>query len=399
MTNKKRRWIWTGSTAAILIAGSAIALRSNRPPVEVEIGTARPHAVAPSILASGTLAYESEIKMVPEVIGRVREILVTEGDLVKQGQLLMRLDPATHLAEITQLDAARRQAEVHVQRQRVQLETLDTRWKRYQSLRGAGIVDANTYEEITSQRKLAEVELSGGLEALRQTEAQLAQARERLAKTEFRAPIDGTVTALFIKVGETAVPSAMSIAGSDVLVIANTDSLHAEINVDETDVARVGVGQRARIVPAATPDAGWEGRVERVAMSPRQKPGESKSYRVDVRLTPHKSIQFRSGMSCRAEIVTHGADVAAQLAVPIQAVRYEEDVDGPAEPDVSKASVFVATGDTVRRRRVETGLADDSHIVIRGGLESGERIVTGPAKILRTLRDGDRIAVAAGPAP
>ena len=117
----------------------------------------------------------------------------------------------------------------------------------------------------TAQRELAQVELDSGLEMLRQTGAQLELARQRLAKTEFRAPIGGTVTALFIKVGETAVPSAMSIAGSDLMVVANTSSLNAEINVDETDVARVSVGQRARIVPAAFPDKGWSGIVERVA--------------------------------------------------------------------------------------------------------------------------------------
>ena len=103
-----------------------------------------------------------------------------------------------------------------------------------------------------------------------QTEAQLKQMREQLAKTELRAPIDGRVTQLTIKIGETAVPSVTSIAGSDLLIIADTSNLYAEVNVNETDVARVVPGQEARIVPAAFPDQSWDGTVETVAVSPRQ---------------------------------------------------------------------------------------------------------------------------------
>ena len=393
MKNKRRKWPWIlGGTIAIAVI-FGFAMFEDRPVQQVEVSDAQMRAVAPSILASGTLAYESEVRMVPEVIGRVREVLVAEGDVVAQGQLLLRLDPATYRAEIAQLEAAQRQSQLNVQRARVNRERQAARWKRYEALRGGDIVDANTYEEVASQHQLAEVELSSGLEMLRQTEAQLELARERLAKTEFCAPIGGTVTALFIKAGETAVPSAMSIAGSDLMVVANTNSMNAEINVDETDVARVSVGQRARIVPAAFPDKGWSGTVERVALSPRQKPGESKSYLVKIRLEHQADIQFRSGMSCRPEIATRQSDVQATLAVPIQAVRYAE-LDDEERSGSAKASVFVADGNTVRLRDIETGVSDDAYIEVRRGLKTGERVVTGPAKTLRQMNDGDRITAA-----
>jgi len=384
-----RKWIVFVALALLITIPVVMKLARSGEAKRVDIEPVSMRVLSPSILASGTLTYESEVKLVSEVIGRVQEVLVKEGAFVREGDLLLRLDPATWLAEIAQLEAAMRQSRLNIQRQQVTLATQDAKWKRYQSLREQGIVDANTYEEIASQRQLAEVELNASREMLRQTEAQLKQARERLAKTEFRAPISGKVTAVFIEVGETAVPSATSIAGSDLMIVADTKTIYAEVNVDETDVARVGVGQEAKIVPAAFPDKAWIGTVEQVAISPRQHTGQSKGYSVKIRLSEQADIRFHPGMSCRAEISTRRTDAAKTLAVPVQAVRYEEPAN---KGERAQPSVFVAKSGKVQKRSVETGTADDSHIQIVRGVREGEEIVTGPAKTLRFLKDGDRVA-------
>jgi HlyD family secretion protein len=393
-----RKWIVIIVVVLVIAVPVTTSLLRGGEAKAVEIETAGLRAIAPSILASGTLAYESEVRLVPEIVGRVLKLNVKEGAFVKQGDLLVQLDPATSEAEIAQLEAALRQARLHIERQKVTLDTQDAKWKRYQTLRTSGIVDANTYEEIASQRELARVELDTSLEMLGQTEAQLKQARERLAKTEIRAPMSGKVTAVFIKQGETAVPSAMSIAGSDLMVIANTGSLYAEVNVDEADVARVEVGQEATIAPAAFPDKSWKGEVEQVAISPKTQTGQSKTYQVRIKLEQTEQAHFRPGMSCRAEISTRVADAAPILAVPVQAVRYEDSDDVNKKSD--KASVFVARDGKVQKRSVETGAADDTYIAIVNGITAGEQVVTGPAKILRFLHEGDRVAAAAAaPAP
>lgn len=387
-----RKWIVLGLIVLAIIAPVIIKLSRGGEVKAVEVEPASMRVLSPTILASGTLTYESEVTLVPEVLGRVQEVLVKEGQFVKKGDLLLRLDPATSLAEITQLEAALRQSELNIERQRVNVETQNAKWKRYEALRQQGIIDANTYEEIASQRQMAEVELNTSIEVLKQTEAQLKQARERLAKTEFRAPISGKVTAVLIEVGETAVPSAMSIAGSELMKVADTTTMYAEVNVDETDIARVSVGQEARIVPAAFPDQSWVGTVEQVAISPRQNPGQSKSYPVKIRLSGTDESRFRPGMSCRAEISTRNTDAAKSLAVPVQAVRYEESTDNNQR---AKASIFVMNGGRAQKRNVETGNADDSHIEILKGVKEGEEVVIGPAKTLRFLRDGDRVAATA----
>lgn len=387
---------WAVLVAIVLVVMLPVALKIARgaKPKEIEVQTVALQAVSPSILASGTLAYQSEVKLVSEVIGRVTEVRVKEGDTVTEGQLLLRLDPATAHAEIAQLEAARQQSQLRIARQQVSLDTLQAKWKRYEALRERGVVDANTYEEIASQRDLAHVELKTSHAALIQTEAQLREARERLAKTEIRSPISGQVTIVSIELGETAVPSAMSIAGSDLIVVADTNGLYAEVNVDEADVARVRVGLPATIVPAAYSKQSWQGMVEQVAVSPRQNAGQSKTYPVKIRLRPAADMQFHPGMSCRAEISTRLENAQRTLAVPVQAVSYEQTRD---RNELGKTSVFIVKNGKASRREVETGAADDVYIEITSGLSAGEVVATGPAKTLRFLQDGERVVTRVGP--
>jgi HlyD family secretion protein len=290
--------------------------------------------------------------------------------------------------QVDRLEASLEQSRLAIERQRLNVELLDTKFKRYEGLRAGGAVDANTFDELSAQREQARVELRSSEQMSLQTSAQLKEAREQLAKTELRAPIDGRITQLIIKVGETAVPSATSIAGSDLMTIADTSNLYAEVNVNETDVARVVPGQRAKIVPAAFPDKSWQGVVETVAVSPRQVQGQGKTYPVKIRLDASDDLQFHTGMSCRAEIETRVSDSTPVVAVPVQAVRYEdsEDRDQPAQ-----ASVFVIEEGRARQKQVETDLADDAFIAIISGIEAGARVVTGPARELRFLQDGDRV--------
>lgn len=386
---------------ALVAIPAVVKLRSGGEARPVEVTVAEQRVLSPTILASGTLTYQTEIKLVSEVIGRVREILVEEGDEVKRGDLLLRLDPAAAQAEVAQLEAALQQSRLAISRQEVTAATQAARFARFAALREQGLIDANSFDEVSSANDLAKVELDTTRQVLRQTEAQLRQARERLAKTEIRSPLDGRVTALFIKIGETAVPSVTSIAGSDLMVVADTSNLFAEVNVNETDVARVGPGQQARIVPAAFPDRAWSGVVETVAVSPRQLAGQSKSYPVRIRLENVGDLQFHTGMSCRAEISTRSTAGEPVLAVPVGAVRYEE-VSNRNEK--AKASLFVDVGGRAVRREVETGIADDEYIEITRGIAAGDVVVTGPARTLRFLQPGDRLTragaeeAAAGPA-
>jgi HlyD family secretion protein len=391
----KKNWIAAVAIALVLAVPVGFKLFRGDAVKEVEVERATQRLISPFILASGTLIYKSQVTLVSEVIGRVDQLLVNEGDIVTKGQMLLRLDGEASRAEIAQLQASRRQAELNVERARVNRDAAAAKMRRYEALRANGLIEATKYDELVTQEQVTEVELRTSKEAVKQAEAQLHQSQQRLGKTEIRAPIDGKVTSLSIKLGETAVPSAVSIAGSNLMVISDTRHTFAEINVDEADIGRIAVGQEAKVVPAAFPDRSLHGKVEQLAMAPRQAgtgQGQSRAYAVKIRLAASELV-FHPGMSCRAEIATGKTGGVKNLGVPVQAVQYEE---ADRKTGKSRASVFVLELGKAVKRDVEPGVADDNHIEILRGLKKDETVIVGPPKTLRFLRDGEAIVGKSG---
>ena len=397
----RKQWIVVGALVALIALPVILKVSRGGTEKSVDLERVTGHALTPTVLASGTLTYESLVTLAPEVTGRVKEILVKEGDQVKRDQLLMRLDPAAPRAAIEQSQAQVRQARLRIERGEVDVAAQITKVKRFEALKANGMVDANSLQELAAARDLAEVDLRTSREQLSQAQAQLRQAEEQLAKTEIRSPLDGKVTAIYVKVGQTAVPSFSGISGSILVDVADTASIDAEINVDETDIARVRMGAQARVVPAAFPDKTLLGVVDQVAIAPRMQAGQNKSYPVRIRLTNTEGVVFHPGMSCRAEVLTNSKDDAKALAVPVQAVRYEDNPDKSSQAEKSLASVFVYDGGKAVKRTVTTGTADDSYIAIVSGLKEGEQVIVGPAKTVLFLVDGEklRLNAVARPAP
>ena len=389
----RKQWIVVGAIVVLIVVPVVLKLTRSDTDKAVDVEHVTAHALTPTVLASGSLTYESEVTLAPEVTGRVKEILVKEGDQVNRDQLLMRLDPKASQAAIEQTQAQVRQARLSIERRQVDFDAQVIKVKRYEALQAKGMVDTNSLEALVSSRDLAEVDLRTGREQLSQSLAQLSQAEEQLAKTEIRSPLDGKVTAIYVKVGQTAVPSFSGIAGSTLVDVADTTSIDAEINVDETDIANVKVGADARVVPAAFPDKTLLGKVDQVAIAPRLQAGQNKSYPVRIRLANTAGVVFHPGMSCRAEVLTGAQGDVKVLAVPVQALRYEDNPDKSSKTEKSLASIFVYDGAKVVKRPVTTGTADDSYIAITAGLKEGEQVVVGPAKTLLFLLDGEKVNI------
>lgn len=360
----------------------------------VEVSEVNFIKITPSILASGSLIYENQVTLVSEVIGLVEEVNVEEGDFVTAGQLLLELDSRDITAEVDQLRASVEQSQLNIKRQKLNYDAAQIKLTRFDVLQESGLLEEMRYDELKTELGLAEVELHSSREGLKQAEANLERAQQRLIKTKIRSPLDGQVLSVDIKKGETAVPSAMSIAGGNLMVIASTEKMFAEINVDEADVARVSVGQEAWIVPASFPDHRLVGHVVKISLSPKQEPGQSKSYPVTVWLEPNADITFHPGMSGRAEIVTAQDDDQAQLGVPLRAIQYE-DHDSLTGQE-GRPFVFLMNKGKAHRQPVETGIADDDNIEILNGLAQSDHIIVGPAKTLRFLREGDLVSAELG---
>jgi HlyD family secretion protein len=335
------------------------------------------------------------VQLSSEVIGRVVDVLVKDGDAIEKGQVLLRLDPSSYRAEVAQQEANRRSAQVAIERAQSNVENQQRNLERSRRLVQEKFIDASKYDESVHQADLAIIELRASRETLQQAEAMLSQARERLAKTEVRAPISGIAIAVQIKIGETAVASATGIAGSSLMTIANVASLMAEVNVDESDIARVAQGQSARVYPAAFADKAITGVVESVSLTPKVGT-QGRSYTVKLRLDKD-APGVRTGMTCRVEIVTGSG--SARPVVPIQAImtaensaKAEAKADAKTKPGAkAEHYVFAVTDGVVHKKTVELGLADDSNQEILKGLTVGDTVAVGPVRTLHELRDGDAV--------
>jgi HlyD family secretion protein len=219
-----KRWLIVATIVALIALPVLLKSRGGDAKA-VEVEEVAPREVKASILASGNLVFREQALLSPEVIGKVRAVLVEEGDQVEAGQVVLRLDEQVYQAEVAQQEAFVRQQRINIERQRLGVDNAERQWNRVRELSRRGLLDDTQSDNARHAFEVAKVELRASREALKQAEASLQQARERLAKTEIRAPIAGTVMALDIKVGETAVSSATGIAGSSLMTIANADSL------------------------------------------------------------------------------------------------------------------------------------------------------------------------------
>jgi len=380
-----KNWLIIGAIAIAIVAVSFFRSGSSRSTVEVEVATVERGAIMTSVIASGSLAFRDEVKLTSEVIGKVIELNVEEGDRVDEGQVLLRLDPEQFEAEVEQHRANVRMQQIAIERQEAYVANLERRWERQRSIRSAGLSDQESFENIDHELQTARLELNSRQQSLTQANAFLDKASKNLDKTVIRAPMAGIVTALDIKVGETVISGTTNIVGSSMMTIANQDDIITEVFVDEADIAGVEVGQEADVYAVAFPDNAMRGVVETIGSTARTYPGRNGlSVKVKIRLVDDQS-SLLSGMSCRAEIYQAAADDLP--FVPIEAVKTDLD-----QEDVENY-VFVVENGIAKQVLVTLGPSSDEYQGIDAGLEGGESIVVGPFRALQRLEAGDVVEV------
>jgi len=379
--------------------GSSEALQINVTQAEIQ-------DIKSSILASGTLIYKQQVQLRSEVIGQVSEVLIDEGDPVTKGQILMRLEPRTFTADVEQQAAYVRIQTIAIERQQKQLENISSQWQRNLNLYERKMIGDDAFELIDNQYALAKIDLRSREESLRQAQATLDKAQERLDKTVFRSPINGVATSVDIKVGETAISGTTNIAGSNLITVADPSSILVEVEVDEADIANIELNQRADIYAVAFPDTALSGVVQTIATSAKRTDRrQGLSFTVKILLDASVDVAIRPGMSCRAEIYTNMK--GDTVAVPIEAVVFEDENSDETNLNTeqnsdslsissgseskSKSIVFVMRDGQAVKREVELGISNDQLQEIISGVEVGDQVITGPARMLSKIKDGSAV--------
>ena len=354
--------------------------------VGVDIAFISQRLISPSILASGFLAHEEEVMLSSEVIGKVADLMIEEGDSVRAGDLVLQVDDESFLAGLEQSEAAVRINTIDIERQEVRIKNLERQAARSKSLFEQSLVGEQEYESLMNQLDLARIDFLSSKEGLAQSEAALDQVLDQLSKTQIISPIDGVVTSLDIKVGETAIASSTNIPGSSLMTIANPASIYTEVLVDEADIANIELGQNAEIVAIAYPDQPMQGVVRFIANTAKVAQGRTGlSFVVKIDITDPGNVVLRPGMSCRAEIFTQQEQNVA--AIPIEAIIFEEDRSELR----SEYFIFVNDDGIARKTKIEVGLSDDEYQEITSSIDDNVEIVIGPNRELRNLIDGDRL--------
>ncbi len=398
---------------------------------KIEFGDVEVRTITQMVTASGNIQPEIEVKISPDVSGEIVELPIVEGDNVKRGQLLARIKPDFYQAQVDQSEASVLQSKANEAQRRADLMNAELELNRQKSLYESGAISESAYQTASTRFETMKASYEASQYSVKIAEARLKEMKENLAKTIIYAPMDGTISILAVELGERVVGTSQ-MTGTEMMRVAKLNQMELEVDVNENDVVNVALGDTAAVEVDAYPNRMFKGIVTEIANSARVQgqgtQNQITNFPVKIRiLDPHNIIfdesgaddvfdnaelpvasadmpNFRPGMSGTVDVFTH--TIPDATTVPIQAVTVRDfaqyDVDeegnvtekdkrsadsGSAEEEDLRRIVFLIDGDRTRVVEVETGIADDSHIVILSGVSVNDQVVLGPYRaVSRTLK-------------
>lgn len=390
---------------AVLGAAAALSVqRSRGQGIEVRTEAIERRDLLEIVTASGNIRARRTIDISSDVSARVAQLLVEEGDDVRQGQTLLRLEPDQYQASVSRSEAALAQAEAQRAQQEANLIRTQRDLDRLLALhsRDSLLVSRQQVDDARTNLEVSEATLASAEHGVSQARAALDEARDQLSKTIFTAPMDGKVTRLNVDEGETVIIGTMNNPGSLVLTISDLSIIEAVVQVDETDVSRISLGDSASVRIDAFRDRTFAGQVSRIGNSAITAPSQQTSgqqaaidFEVVLTLDP-TDAPLRPDLSATADIVVEQRDHA--LAVPIIAMTVREERDSTAGAAAVRRAqpreiegVFTVAGGRVTFTPVTLGIAGQEYFEVLSGLSEGDSVVAGPYQRIRQLQDGDAI--------
>ncbi|MFH0777375.1 MAG: efflux RND transporter periplasmic adaptor subunit [Candidatus Eisenbacteria bacterium] len=448
MSRSRKRLLIIGVVVVVvLLVVIGNLKRDSEKTVKVQIASVSKGSITSTVRAPGKVRPEKEVQISAGVPGEIMRLAVREGDRVEQGQLLLELDKTEYLAHVQQGKAAVESARSNLRLAGATLEQARSSYDRRKVLFDRNLTSKEELEAAKAQLDVREAEAEAAEQRVSEAAAALNIAQDNLRKTTFHAPQAGVVSELNVEAGEIVVIGTMNIPGTVIMTVADLAHMQVECDVDETDVVNVALGQKGKIFVDAFPDTVIEATVVEIGSSGRRASGgvESSTTDFEVKLTLDSALNgLKPGMTADAEIET--ATHSDVLKIPIQAVVVKDKKtvdkwvdkregketagkkpkekgkekpgaakrksDAAAKTDSLKAEkavtkgkddksvkdeaeeitgVFVVEGEVARFIPVKTGIMSETDVEIVSGLTEKSRVVTGPFRVLRELKDGARV--------
>src|SRR6478672_9228138 len=391
---------------AASVLGMSAAKRGNKA-VEVRMEAVQKRDLVASVTASGQVRPQTKVDVASDVSGKITKLSVKEGQIVTQGQFLLQIDQAQAEANVQRAEAVLASSKAQAAQSQANLDQSKKSLDRSASIKKTNpqLISDEQLDQLRTAVDVNTALAESSRHAVEQATASLTDAKSALSKTTIYAPMAGRVTRLAVEQGETAVPGTFNKDAATLLTISDMSVLETRVKVDETDVARIKVGDSAQVQIDAFPDTTFIGRVTKISNSSVKAAAATTDQAVDYEVTiqlMNAPRDTRPDFSATAKVITDKRTNV--LSVPIIALTVRENQAlpagdtavglGKAKPakDIGKKDVegvFVVGADNkVTFRAVKVGIAGEKHFEVLSGLKDGDKIVAGTYQAIRELKDG-----------
>lgn len=421
--SKKTIYILAASAVGLIIVLLGLkksgVIGQNEDIKTVEITKAAQKTIIETVSATGKIQPEIEVKISSEVSGEIIDLPIKEGQQVKKGDLLVKINPDIYVSGVNRTAASLSTTKAGLNQAEAQLKEAKANYDRNKVLFDKGVISKSEWDKIVSAYDVAVASKQSAYFNVQSASATLTEAKDNLGRTTIYAPADGTISLLSVELGE-RVLGTQQMAGTELLRVANLNNMEVEVDVNENDIVKVNIGDSAKIEVDAYLKKEFKGIVTSISNSASSDltADQVTNFKVKVRILkesyqdllegkPESYSPFRPGMTATVDIITKRKENV--IAVPISAVVIKDDTtavkkDVVAELEKKEAKtttsafdkkyecVFVKSGDQAKLRVVKTGIQDDSNIEIISGLKPGEEIITGPYTVVsKELVSGDKV--------
>jgi HlyD family secretion protein len=354
------------------------------------------------VTAPGEVDPKVKVNISAHIVGKIEKIYFAEGDSVKKGQRLVDLEKTAYQAAYSRAVAAVSNSRIEVARAKTNVATMDMAYKRAMNLKQQGIQAQELYDQARQNRDNAVAAYDSAQQGVNQAQALLQQAQTDLDHTTILSPITGKAVQLNAHEGEVVITGTMNNPGSVIAVIADLSEILVEADVGETEITGIRLNEPSKIHVDAIPDKEYDGHVAEIGSSAALKQGVGagmRYFKVKVQID-NTDDRLRPGMTAQVSIITTTSGAA--LSVPIQSVvervppalaKSKTGTDDEDENAPKSKYVFVVKDGKAKMTEVKTGVSDTTHVALVSGVTKNDKVVTGPFRTLKKLKDGDSVEV------
>jgi len=413
MSKKAIIWIVALLVVAIFVFLIMKGKGSNRDVKEVEVSKVEPITIIETVAATGKIQPEVEVMLSSEVSGEIIELPVIEGQQVKKGDLLVKINPDLIQSALTQSQASLQNIRAQLSQSEASLKNAKLNFERNKSLFDKGVISKSTWDTSVADYEMAQANRESAYYAVQSAAANVKQTRDNLSRTSIFAPMDGTISKLSVELGERVVGTAQ-MAGTEIVRVANLSNMEVEVDVNENDIVKVSIGDSTIVEVDAYLKREFKGIVTEIANSAETalSVDQVTNFKVKVSIisTSYKDLTegkpayyspFRPGMTATVDIITNKRENIIGVPISSIVVKLPSDtiskkagsIKDIASKDEEKfEGVFVNRDGKAELVVVSTGIQDDSNIEITAGVKESDIVITGPYNLVsKRLKSGDKV--------